>query len=43
MPPIPFDQVQAQVRAAFGKELETIFKEFDPVPLAAASIAQAAE
>ncbi len=40
VPPIPFDQVQAQVRAAFGKELESIFKEFDPTPLAAASIAQ---
>lgn len=41
VPPFPFDQVRAQVKAAFGKEVEELFAEFDPEPLAAASIAQA--
>ncbi len=41
VPPVPFDQVRKQIREAFGKELEEVFAEFDPVPLAAASMAQA--
>ncbi len=41
VPPFPFDGVRAQIHAAFGKDLELLYSEFDPVPLAAASMAQA--
>lgn len=41
VPPVPFEQVKAQVREAFGKELEELFQDFSPEPLAAASMAQA--
>jgi ubiquinone biosynthesis protein len=41
VPPVPFEQVKAQVREAFGKELEELFREFSTEPLAAASMAQA--
>lgn len=40
VPPFGFDQVQSQIRAAFGRDLEEIFSSFDPEPLAAASMAQ---
>lgn len=41
VPPVGFDHVRLQIREAFGKELEEVFAEFDPVPMAAASMAQA--
>ncbi|MFZ5446799.1 MAG: AarF/UbiB family protein [Myxococcota bacterium] len=41
VPAVPFEQVRAQIKAAFGKELEELFAEFSPEPLAAASMAQA--
>jgi len=41
VPPFPFEQVKAQVRAAFHRELDELFSEFSPEPLAAASMAQA--
>jgi|CXWL01.1.fsa_nt_gi ubiquinone biosynthesis protein len=39
-PPIPLEQVRAQIKAAFGREPEEIYKQITPEPLAAASIAQ---
>lgn len=41
VPPVPFEQVKAQIRAAFHQELEALFSEFSPEPIAAASMAQA--
>ncbi len=41
VPPFPFEQVRAQVKEAFGKELEELYAHFEPEPLAAASMAQA--
>jgi ubiquinone biosynthesis protein len=41
VPPFPFEGVQTQIREAFGKDLEQLYSSFDPVPLAAASMAQA--
>ncbi|MCC6335118.1 MAG: AarF/ABC1/UbiB kinase family protein [Myxococcales bacterium] len=41
VPPVPFEQVKAQVREAFHQELEQLFSEFSPEPIAAASMAQA--
>ncbi len=41
VPPVPFEQVRKVIREAFGRELEEVFAEFSPVPLAAASMAQA--
>jgi ubiquinone biosynthesis protein len=38
--PVSFAQVEASVNAEFGAPLTTLFHEFDPVPVAAASIAQ---
>ncbi len=40
VPPFPLEQVRAQLKDSLGKPLEELFKEFDPVPVAAASIAQ---
>lgn len=40
VPPIPFADVRAIVRAELGAEIETYFDGFDPEPLASASIAQ---
>jgi ubiquinone biosynthesis protein len=40
VPPFGMDEVRAQVKAAFGKPLEALYAEFDPTPLAAASMAQ---
>jgi ubiquinone biosynthesis protein len=38
--PEPFDAVAATIRAELGERPEKVFAEFDPVPLAAASVAQ---
>ncbi len=40
VPAFPFEQVQAQVTEAFQRPLDQLFPTFDPVPIAAASIAQ---
>ncbi|MGO9828832.1 MAG: ABC1 kinase family protein [Myxococcaceae bacterium] len=37
---IPLEQVRAQMEAAFGQPLEELFLSLEPLPLAAASIAQ---
>lgn len=39
-PPLPFESIRAQLLEDLGDELENVFSEFDPVPMAAASIAQ---
>ncbi|MEW6433720.1 MAG: AarF/UbiB family protein [Myxococcota bacterium] len=41
VPPVPFEQVKAQVKEAFGRDLDALFSEFSPEPIAAASMAQA--
>jgi ubiquinone biosynthesis protein len=38
--PIPVEQVRAQMEAAFGQPVDELFASIEPVPLAAASIAQ---
>ncbi|MBL8952034.1 MAG: AarF/ABC1/UbiB kinase family protein [Myxococcaceae bacterium] len=38
--PFPLEQVREQIKRAFGKPLEELFKSFDETPIAAASIAQ---
>ena len=38
--PMPFDEVKAQIRAAYGREAMEIFAGIDPTPLGSASIAQ---
>lgn len=40
LPPFPADQARATVAAELGQPLETLFRSFDDVPVAAASIAQ---
>lgn len=40
VPPAPFEHVRAQIKSAFGRDVTELFAEFDPEPLAAASIAQ---
>ncbi|GIW11197.1 MAG: 2-octaprenylphenol hydroxylase [Dehalococcoidia bacterium] len=40
VPPFPFEGVEQTIREEFGHELGTIFCEFDPTPVAAASLAQ---
>jgi ubiquinone biosynthesis protein len=40
VPPLPFPEVRAAVERELGAPLETLFAEFDPEPLGAASIAQ---
>lgn len=40
VPSAPFDEVKALIESEFGKPLEKIFKTFDPIPEAAASLAQ---
>lgn len=37
---VPFEGIRAQVEVSLGGTLENLFEEFDPVPLASASIAQ---
>ncbi len=38
--PIPLEQVHAQIRESLGREVGELFAKIEPVPLAAASIAQ---
>ena len=38
--PVPWEQVQRRLREEFGVPVEEVFAEVDPVPLAAASVAQ---
>lgn len=40
-PPVAFEDIQAAVVTELGQPIEEIFADFDPVPLAAASIGQA--
>jgi ubiquinone biosynthesis protein len=41
VPPLPFERIRAVVEEELGRPLETVFAEFEPTPLGAASIAQA--
>ncbi len=38
--PFPLEEVHAQIRESLGKDVQELFAQIDPVPLAAASIAQ---
>lgn len=38
--PFPYAQVEAIVERAYGQALSTVFQQFDPVPVASASMAQ---
>lgn len=38
--PMPFNEVKAQIQAAYGREAKEIFTTIDPLPLGSASIAQ---
>jgi len=38
--PFPFEEAEAVIRDDLGQPLERLFREFDPVPIAAASIGQ---
>lgn len=40
VPPLPIGEIRTLLRAELGCELEDVFEDFDPVPLATASIAQ---
>jgi len=40
VPPVPWGPVRAQIDAELGVPLEELFTDFDPVPIAAASLAQ---
>lgn len=40
LPPRPFEQIRAQVERELGGPLDRFFTEFEPAPLAAASLAQ---
>jgi ubiquinone biosynthesis protein len=40
VPPQPFEIIRTQIERELGRPLESIFSAFDPVPLAAASLAQ---
>ncbi len=40
LPPFAFRQVRATVEAELGRPIEQVFADFDPVPVAAASVAQ---
>jgi len=40
LPPVPFAIIQQQMRATFGRPLESLYAEIDPVAIGAASIAQ---
>jgi ubiquinone biosynthesis protein len=40
-PPVPFEAIQQVLVSELGQPIETVFYEFDPKPLAAASIGQA--
>jgi predicted unusual protein kinase regulating ubiquinone biosynthesis (AarF/ABC1/UbiB family) len=40
VPPQPFESIQTVVEAELGRPIETVFREFDAQPVAAASLAQ---
>ena len=40
VPPFPADEALAEIRKAYGKPAAEVFAEFDPVPVASASVAQ---
>ena len=40
LPPRPYDEVVARIRAELGRSPEELFREIDPVPIATASLAQ---
>jgi ubiquinone biosynthesis protein len=40
VPPFPGERAVAQIEASFGRPIHAIYAEFDPVPVASASIAQ---
>ena len=40
LPPRPYEEVAARIRADFGRPAEELFREIDPVPIATASLAQ---
>ncbi|MGH7095820.1 MAG: 2-polyprenylphenol 6-hydroxylase [Stellaceae bacterium] len=40
LPPFPGDEARRRIEAEFGQKLDALFASFDPVPVAAASIAQ---
>ncbi|KRA81651.1 2-polyprenylphenol 6-hydroxylase [Altererythrobacter sp. Root672] len=40
LPPLPFEQVEAEMARSFGVPLTSVFSEIDPVPVGSASIAQ---
>ena len=40
VPPFPFERVRANLEAAYGRPLAEVFKSFDEVPVASASVAQ---
>jgi ubiquinone biosynthesis protein len=40
VPPFPFDAVRATIERDLGRPLDALFADFDPVPVAAASVAQ---
>ena len=40
VPPFPLEQALAQIEQSLGKPLKELFREIDPLPMAAASIAQ---
>jgi ubiquinone biosynthesis protein len=40
LPPHPFDEIVARIRAELGRSLEEVFSDLDPTPVATASLAQ---
>ncbi len=40
VPPVPFEQIRAELEATWGRPVEEVFAEFESQPFAAASIAQ---
>ncbi len=40
LPPVSFDAIRDSIEASFGHPLESLYSQFDPVPVGAASIAQ---
>jgi len=40
VPPFGFDEVTEEIRREFGRDIPELFSRFDPIPIAAASIAQ---
>jgi ubiquinone biosynthesis protein len=40
LPPRPYDEIVARIRAELGRPPDQVFAEFDPVPVATASLAQ---